>query len=255
LLLVIWMVDGGPSAHVAVHGAVAVVHGTDKLPRAPSACPCACPASRPANSRANASHVVARLGRPPEPFWKNFFFFRPCPVPGPAPDVLGVPGSSAFGAEEGRGLRGGRRPAALPGAVPAPAGLRRVLLAALVLAAAPAAPMPLRLPWPLAGAGPSSVWGCVDSVVMRVLPGNVLFGALRSCAQPRCSLLLNSLCRPPIRHSDGKLLGLRSGHLRASGTLRRNFAAAQTATIPGRMAPLLPCRPHPETPQEFPPAL
>src|ERR1700691_4457254 len=125
-----------------------------------------------------------------EPLGKNFFFFRPWPC---------CPWCMAFGC-------GGAAPciagcACAWGCPCGPCCAFGWLL--LFLRRRRRRRCPCDCTWPLAGAGPSSVWGCVDSVVMRVLPGNVLSGALHSCAQPLCVPLLNSPCLPPVRTRTG----------------------------------------------------
>ena len=102
--------------------------------------------------------------------------------------------------------------------------LRRVLLAALVLAAAPPAPMPLRLPLAIGRGRPQfslglrrfcrhacTSWQCAVWCI----------AFLRSAASRAAAELPLPAARPD---SDGIPLGLRSGHLRTSGKSPRNSA-------------------------------
>jgi hypothetical protein len=81
---------------------------------------------------------------------------------------------------------------------------------------------PCDCPGPLAGAGPTSIWGCVESVVMRVLPGCMLFAALVWVVLP--------LGQAACFHAAGSISSRLSRPTRAE--LRRNLAQSQFS-IPG----------------------
>ncbi len=161
---------GRTVGHVAVHGAIAVVHGADKRSRAPLLSPCGRPWC--CGMRCCCPAAPAE----PEPFcWKNFFFFRCRPDPALAARLL-----LGMRLLRRRSLHLAAAPAGAASAGVAPAvPAARVLLVRFVLAAAPAAPMPLRLPLAVGRGWPQFWLGRVDSVVMRVLPGTLLCGALR----------------------------------------------------------------------------
>ena len=70
---------------------------------------------------------------------------------------------------------------------------------------------PCDCPWPLAGAGPSSDWGCVESVVMRALPGAFPMRCA-ACVSAFSRRALNFPRPPPAEFERG-----RGGRLRLQG--------------------------------------
>ncbi len=100
-----------------------------------------------------------------EPFWKNFFFFRPWFWRG---------GWGALGCCTACGCGGGAC-AGCCGCTCCACGAPGWL--DLFLRRRRRRRCPCDCPWPLAWAGPCSGWGCVGSVVMRALPGTFLYSA------------------------------------------------------------------------------
>ena len=158
---------------VAVDDAIAVVHGTHKLPRPPFCLPLPCPCRfRSPGNRTLLPGCAAGA----EPFWKNFFFFRPWPL-APCSAAAGCRAApDCFARRRRRGLHCSGWPA-----LGCCCGCAWGALAwlDLFLRRRRRRRCPCDCPWPLAGAGPRSVWGCVDSVVMRILPGTLQSDALR----------------------------------------------------------------------------
>ena len=77
---------------------------------------------------------------------------------------------------------------------------------------------PCDWPWPTTGLAPASGWGCVESVVMRALPGTLLLDALLfHLPRPCCARLYHARVgpisgrEPPLdRRGIGRLIALRN---------------------------------------------
>jgi len=97
---------------------------------------------------------------------------------------------------------------------------------------------PCDCPGPLAEAGPSSDWGWVDSVVMRVLPGTVLSGALCFKLQPFSQRLLSFPCLSPVQLWTGNTTTGRPVPKERQANCPGAILRTQSTTIPSSPAAL-----------------